>query len=135
VHFSFLGHDTEINDTSAVIVTIPMAFDHPNFIVGESLYDFLCFGIYRGFFALEQLGNDFEETFVAYTDPNWQPMTHGHFWVGLGVDDHKRGLLDFIVDRFGLVAWQDPKEKFERLQATYLQRLDIPTEDEPLAEM
>ena len=127
VHFSFLGNRSEVNDASPVIVTIPMvAFDHPNFIVGENLFDFLCFGMYRGFFALEQLGYNFEETFTAYTDPNWQPSDRRHDWVGLTVDDQKSGLLRILVERFGLVPWREPKTKFDRLQERYLAKLQIP---------
>ena len=126
VHFSFLGNRSEVNDASPVIITIPMAFDHPNFIVGENLFDFLCFGMYRGFFALEQLGDNFEETFAAYTDPNWQPSTRRHDWVGLTVDDRKTGLLRLLIERFGLISWREPKAKFDRLQETYLAELRVP---------
>ena len=129
VHFSFLGQPSEINKESPVIVTIPVAFDHPNFIVGENLFDFLCFGMYRGFFALEQLGNNFEEAFTVYTDPSWQPTENDHYAVGYGVDDHKRAILDLLTERFGLVPWQEPRVKFERLQATYLVRLQVPADE------
>lgn len=129
VHFSFLGDLSEVNDASPVIVTIPMAFDHPNFIVGENLFDFLCFGMHRGFFAIEQLGYNFEETFIAYTDPNWQPSDRRHDWVGLTVDDQKSGLLRLLVERFGLIPWREPKTKFDRLQATYGGTLQISADD------
>jgi hypothetical protein len=129
VHFSFLGELDEIDDASPVIVTIPMAFDHPNFIVGENLYDFLCFGIHRGFFALEQLGYNFEETFTAYTNPMWQPSVHRHDWVGLTVDDHTLNLLRLLIERFGLVPWKNAKIKFEQLQEAYLGKLRVSTED------
>ena len=133
VHFSFLGEVREISDASPVVVTIPSA-DNPNFIVGENLYDFLCFGMFRGFFALEQLGYRFEETFTAYTDPNWQPSESRHEWVGLSNDDRKQGLLRLLAKRFGLVPWRDPTTKFERLQQTYLRQLIVPDLDDYLAD-
>jgi hypothetical protein len=128
VHFSFLGEPDEIDETSAIIVTIPGVFDHPNFIVGESLFEFLCFGMYRGFFAIEQLGYRFEEAFRAYTDPNWQPSEDRHHWVGYGVDDRKRAILNLLIEKLQLAPWQQPLKKFHRLQEEYLGRLIIPPE-------
>jgi hypothetical protein len=128
VHFSFLGQADEINEASPVIVTIPEAFDHPNFIVGESLFDFLCFGMFRGYFAIEQLGNTFEEAFAVYTDASWQPSERRHFWVGYGVDDRQRAILDLLIERFHLVPWEEPRAKFDRLQTTYLDKLQIPSD-------
>jgi hypothetical protein len=129
VHFSFLGRPDEISEASPVIATIPMAFANPNFILGENLFDFLCFGMYRGFFALEQLGYNFEEAFTAYTDPSWQSTEDDHFAVGYGVDDRKRAILDLLIERFRLDPWQEPRAKFDRLQSTYLSTLQIPPDN------
>jgi hypothetical protein len=82
--------------------------------------------MHRGFFAIEQLGYNFVETFTAYTDSNWQPSHRRHDSVGLTVDDHKSGLLRLLIERFGLIPWREPKTKFDRLQERYFATLQIP---------
>jgi hypothetical protein len=128
VHFSLVSEANEITENSPIVVTIPQAFDHPNFIVGETLYDFLCFGIYRGFFALEQLGYNLDEAFSVYADPSWLPSEHRHFRVGYGVDERQRDILNLLIERLRLVPWQEPRAKFDRLQETHLSNLEIPPE-------
>jgi hypothetical protein len=51
VHFSFPS-----NQFGPVVMTVPMAFDRPNIVVGADLKDFLSLGCMYGFFVLEQLG-------------------------------------------------------------------------------
>ena len=81
-------------------------------------------------FALEQLGDNFEETFTATQIPSGIRLTIVTIGLVLTVDDHKHGSLRLLVERFGLVPWQEPKRKFERLQAAYIGKLRISTEDE-----
>jgi hypothetical protein len=64
VHFSFLVQDLKVNEKSPIVVTIPAAFGQPNFVGGESLFDFLCLGYHRGYFALETLPS--ERCFEAF---------------------------------------------------------------------
>jgi hypothetical protein len=58
VHFGLVAVNGKFGDASPVVMTVPMAGDNPeelNFIVGETLRDFLCLGCERGFFDLEKL--------------------------------------------------------------------------------
>ncbi len=123
VHFSFLESDGSITESSPVVITIPSPNGLPNYIVGENLYDFLCFGIYRGYFALEQLPSD--RLFDAYSSPEWQPETSYDSAVGYGVDQNALQLLGLLRDEFLLVPWREPREKFTRLQETYLPLLEV----------
>lgn len=128
VHFSFVTFDSPVDDNSPVIVTIPGAFGSENLVVGENLYDFLCLGMHRGYFALEQLGYKFEETAEVYSNPTWGPTTKHHKWVGYGVDDHQRALLDFLTHEFELVPWKNVEAKLATLAEKYKKLLTMPDE-------
>ncbi|WP_426336471.1 hypothetical protein ACN9MY_28335 [Pseudoduganella sp. R-31] len=60
VHFS-------VPDGAAgpVIMTVPMAFDNPNFVVGSDIKEFLSLGSAYGYFSLEQLAYNWERTVEA----------------------------------------------------------------------
>jgi hypothetical protein len=45
-----------------VIMTVPMNFGNENMVVGESLFEFLALGCDFGYFGLEQLMYDFNDT-------------------------------------------------------------------------
>lgn len=119
VHFSFLSDVPITHDTPPVIVTIPAAFGSENFVLGENLSDFLCLGMHRGYFALEQLGYNYDETVAVYSDPAWQPKTTHHDWVGYRVDDRKRAILAFLSQKLALVPWGNVKEKLAMLTTRY----------------
>ncbi len=130
VHFSFLVQDGMITEKSPIVVTIPEPSDNPNFVGGESLFDFLCLGYHRGYFALETASSD--RFFEAYSSGKW-PLSEVEGrppdWdaaVGYGVDEHQRKLLDFLIAELGLSPWKDLKRKFERLQKLYMPLLEIP---------
>lgn len=127
-HFSFLLAEASSCDESPVIVTIPEALGSENFVVGENLYDFLCLGMHRGFFALEQLGYRFEECVRVYADPAWRAETQLHHWVGYHVDDGRRAMLAFLSKRFGLLAWKNVEERLADLGSRYRGRLIMPNE-------
>jgi hypothetical protein len=73
VHFGMLSRHGLFADHSPVVMTVPMADENPeqvNFVVSESLHDFLCLGCVHGFFDLEKLAYDwrnelFEELAIA----------------------------------------------------------------------
>ena len=123
VHFSLLMADNQINESSPVVITIPETGQ--SFIVGENLYDFLCVGFYRGYFALEQLAFHPDLTLEAFTNSNWQPTESWHSSVGYDNDDHKKQILAFLIKELGLRPWTGP-ERFALLQKRYAQKLLIP---------
>ena len=55
VHFSFLHLNGKVTEESPVVMTLPMAFDEPNRIVGADLHEFLSLGCVVGYDALEGL--------------------------------------------------------------------------------
>jgi hypothetical protein len=136
VHFSFLVEDGKVTEKSPIVITIPGEFDHPNFIGGESLFDFLCLGYHRGYFAMETVPS--ERFFEAYASDKW-PLNEieGRLpdWdcaVGYGVNEHQRQLLDFLITELGLFPWKDLRRKFQRLQKLYMPLLEIPEGEEDL---
>jgi hypothetical protein len=124
VHFSLLVRDGKVTEASPVVVTIPSPGDQPNYIVGENLHDFLCLGVHRGYFALEQLPSS--RLFEAYGSADWKPGTDADMAVGFGVDPQQRQLLDFLKEELKLEPWKDVRKKFDRLQKTYLPLLEMP---------
>ncbi|HEX7130934.1 MAG TPA: hypothetical protein VF228_00070 [Iamia sp.] len=61
VHFSLVDLGDGPSETSPVVMTVPMALGddlRPNWIVGESLPEFLALGLHGGWFGLEQLAYD-----------------------------------------------------------------------------
>ena len=127
VHFSFLAEKPDIHfDELPVIITIPMAFGNSNFIVGESLHEFLSLGSYRGYFALEQLGHQLQKTLDVYADPEWQAETHSEFWVGFGVSELQAKVLTFLRTELELSQWPHLKTRFFELQEKYSRLLRVP---------
>ena len=124
VHFSLLTHDGCIDSDSPVVMTNPDT-SRSNFVVGENLFDFLCLGYYRGYFALEQLSYDREETLQAYTDPAWQPTRRHHYGAGFVVNEQTDQLLDFFITRLRLHPWTG-HQRFDLLQARYAPLLQLP---------
>ena len=73
VHFGMLSIDGVFGDASPIVMTVPMADKDPmncNFIVGETLHDFLCLGCVHGFFSLEKLAYPWKtELFTEHERP------------------------------------------------------------------
>jgi hypothetical protein len=114
VHFSLLVRHGAVRESSPVVVTVPGGF-HQNLVAGESLFDFLCLGVHRGFFALEQLGYDPEFTLEVFTNPDWKPTDSWHHSVGYVPRHEERQLL---ADELGLRPWPSP-DRFAVLQERY----------------
>jgi hypothetical protein len=133
VHFSFLVDEGKITEHSPIVITIPSPGDQPNYIGGASLFDFLCLGFHRGYFALETANTN--RFFEAYSSGKWplsQVEGRPPDWdwaVGYGVNEHQRQLLDFLIAELGLSPWNDLRRKFQQLQKRYLPLLKMP-EDE-----
>jgi hypothetical protein len=126
-HFSLLVRDARIDDQSPVVMTNPA--DGDNFIVGESLFDFLCLGYYRGYFGLQQLSYHREETLKVYTNAAWQPSEKRHHSAGFVHDHCGQQMLALLVARLNLRPWPDAR-RFESLQEQYMPLLDLPPTNE-----
>ena len=133
VHFGFIVRDDKIAEDSPVIVTVPGNFEGPEFanhVVADSLRNFLRFGLYRGYFALEQLAYRRDLTLEAYSSPDWQPTEDWHYSVGYYLDQDEQRVRDFLVERFNLTPLSYTVPEFDALQDKYKPLLDYPADDE-----
>lgn len=126
VHFSFLLMGNTIRESCPVVITVPCMVS--SFVVGESLFDFLCLGAHRGYFALEQLAYEMELTLEVFTDPDWQPTKPWHDSVGLVLNEEKQRLLAFLRSELGLRPWSNVA-RFTELQERYAGSLELPSEE------
>lgn len=95
VHFSFpLGSV----GAGPIIMTVPMAFEQPNVVVGEDLEEFLCLGSKFGYFSLEQLAYDFAGTSEAIQSA-----------------DSQSPALASLSRRFELAPWPDVRTRLMEL--------------------
>jgi len=126
VHFSFLVQDDLIRDSSPIVVTIP-AMGGQSFVVGDNLFDFLCLGVHRGFFALEQLAYHQELTLAVFTRLEWEPTESWHRAVGFLPSKEDSRLLAFLKSELGLRPWSDAA-RFQGLQERRAGSLVLPGE-------
>ena len=105
---------------SPVVVTIPMAFDEPNYIVGESLYDFLCLGCRHGYASIANLHLNLDESLDYFTvaPDDW-------------FDDRAPGILGLLANELALKPWRDVHTHFHDLQSRFMPSLEVATTSEP----
>jgi hypothetical protein len=116
-HFSMLIQDGGVTEQSPVFMTVPP--DGQTLVVGESLFDFLCLGYYRGYFALQELMYKPDLTLEVYTNPDWQPSEKYHYSVGYAYDDEDHGkVLAFLRDKLSLQPWRSVAH-FHELQERF----------------
>jgi len=108
-------------------MTVPDSWGTPNWIVGEDLYDFLCFGYHRGFFCMSQLAFKSDVTLQALTDPSWEPSEGHHYSTGLVLAKDKLPILEFLRLEMSLKPWTDSSH-FAVLQEQYGPRLEFPSD-------
>jgi hypothetical protein len=128
IHFSFLVENGTISPRSPIVVTNP-GYGGISWIVGKNLYDFLCLGYHRGYFALEQLAYQRELTLEVYTNAQWKPTKPDDHSVGYVLSEEQRLVLNALIKRFGLRPWNSP-ETFHRLQDKYMGLLKEPKSEE-----
>ena len=113
VHYNFLCLDDEVTEDAPIVMTVPCAWDDKaNVIVGENLYEFLCLGCQIGYFSLEQLVYQPEETLPALQNP--QPVSER--------DEH---LLALLRNELSLRPWQNVEKRLEELNSKYLPLLKM----------
>lgn len=125
VHFSLMWVDGVVRENSPVMITIPCG--GWNTIVGEDLFDFLCCGAQRGYFALEQLayGSDLVEE--VYTSRDWMPSEDWHYSVDFNTSKRKDLLLSFLKSELGIQPWTD-RERFAKLRDRFQNQIAWPNE-------
>ncbi|MHC4401671.1 MAG: hypothetical protein ACYTG0_18525 [Planctomycetota bacterium] len=117
IHFGSITGELVVDPSSPVVLTIPMAFEAPNYIVGSSLYDFLCLGCRHGYSNLGNLHLDFDGTMEYYQN---EP---GDFF-----DERSPGILQTMSDELSLKPWGDVRGHFLDLQSRFMSLLRLPTE-------
>lgn len=123
VHFSFLLYPTIPTDQSPVVVTIPAGLGGVTYVVGQSLFDFLCLGMLRGFRVFDELAYDQETALIALTDPKWQPT--GRWNSSLRLTRQGEAALRLLTRELGLHAWSNP-DRFHSLQNRFAPFLEYP---------
>lgn len=115
IHFGSITDGNVIDPMAPVVLTIPMAFEAPNYIVGQSLYDFLCLGCRHGYSNLGNLHLNFEATIEHYQNP---PEAF--------YDDRCPAILETMTDELSLATWPDVLAHFLELQSRLLPMLRMP---------
>lgn len=117
-HYSLLIKDGTIDESSPVVLTQPS--EGMNIVVGESLYDFLCFGMHGGYFSLLWKHADpptVEEDGLRF---------HSH------VDDYEQQVIALLARELKLKPWAqaDRTSRFESLQDRFRSQIDAPKNPE-----
>lgn len=123
VHFSLVEVDGVVSENSPVVVSVPANSGDrsgANVIVGDSLINFLRFGLLRGYFAMEQLVYRRELTLKVYSSADWQPTEQDHYSVGYYVDETKRKILELIAQELNVTPLGYSVAEFEALQSKYM---------------
>lgn len=124
VHFSYLKTKSRSPGNSPIVMTNPGGGSGLSYIVGENLWDFLCLGYHRGYFALEQLDYQLELTLEVFTNSRWRSTDKRHDdWVGYLLKPKQRAVLKFAIKRLQLRPWSGP-QRFHELQDRYLPALE-----------
>jgi hypothetical protein len=130
VHYGLLHLNGNISDDSPVVMTVPMNWDNPNLIVGKNLTDFLSLGCQTGYFALEQLVYDKQET-VAWLENPEKTWEKNNLTDASRIEKYrlKQNLLDFLTRKFGLKSWDNIEQRLAQLQQQYLPLLKLPSDN------
>lgn len=116
IHLGSVTNGTVVDPTAPVVVTVPMELETPNFIVGESLYDFLCFGLYAGYGGLANLHIDIDGTLGRIAMPSLDEF-----------DERVPKILDLLANEFALQPWGNAAARFADLQRRFMQSLQLPS--------
>ena len=114
VHFSFL--DGENYGTNPIVMTVPMS-DTYNTVVAEDLREFFSIGYYVGWFALEQLVYDPEETVEYYSKPDDD----------MGADEIR--FLELIRSQLNIQPLPLSLQRLEELKQQYFHLIEITDPD------
>ncbi len=122
VHFGLLDPAEPPDGCSPVVMTVPMAygmFGSQNVILGRNLLDFLALGCVSGFFALEQLAYEREDTIAALEggDPSV-----------FGISDSAEKWLVGLREHLSLTPWLEVDNRLAMLQNDLAHRIQYSDE-------
>jgi len=113
VHYNLLCEKGAVPDDAPIVMTVPCAEDdNANIIVGENLFEFLCLGCRFGYFGLEDLAYDPEETIEQLQNP---PAANER-------DDR---LLAILRNEFSLRPWANVEGRLAELREKYHPLLEM----------
>lgn len=115
VHYGLLAENGKFTDSSPVVMTVPMC-DTPNMILGANLLEFLALGCRFGYFSLEQLIYEPEETLQELEQ----------FTIHEEMNADERALLQLLTEEFQLSPWLNPRQRLTELQAMFISSLQLP---------
>jgi len=115
VHYSYLDLPNLNGESGPIVMTLP-ANDQLNYVVAETLDEFLGLGFYAGWFALEQ---------IAY-DPDWA-LEHFSSPDDEG-DETQQERLKFLQDVLGIRHVPLDLERIDALTGKYADYLQVPLE-------
>jgi hypothetical protein len=129
VHFCLLEVAGQLTEESPVVMVVPCNPDEPRLVVGDTLRDFLALGCTIGYFFLEQLVYDFDETigylfdynaFMRYNYPGGKPPKED-------LEDlaAHQALLAALSREFGLGPWLNARAKFDALQKKWSSQIKL----------
>ena len=123
VHFSLVQINGTVTEESPVVMTVPANSGEPqdaNAIVGNSLINFLRFGLLRGYFAMEQLVYQRDLTLKVYSSAEWEPTEQAHYSVGFGVDESKKQVMELVAKALNVTPLSYTSQECETLQKQYM---------------
>jgi hypothetical protein len=112
VHFGIINGKNLKGNIGPIVMTVPMA-QRNNVVVAEDLEEFFSIGYYVGWFALEQIVYDLEDTIAYFSKPDEEM--------------EKKGLLFLEIIRKELTFNHIPlsKQRLNELERKYFDRLEI----------
>lgn len=116
VHYSFLNLDN--SSIKPVVMTVPMA-DRHNIILGESLSEFMRLGARYGYFSLEQLAYDRQETINELNDSFLRNTA-----------EMEEKVLVNLIKEFDLTPWENVSVRLDELERHYSAQIILPDFDE-----
>ncbi|MEV4642142.1 hypothetical protein AB0J80_32815 [Actinoplanes sp. NPDC049548] len=111
VHFSALV--TGSGGSAPIVMTVPMAFDTPNHVLGSDLREFLALGRARGYFGLERLAYQWERPeAIAQLQADYEPT-----------GSRQAEMLQLLIEEFDLQPWRDVGERLDELASAHSAQL------------
>jgi len=108
IHFCSITDEPEVDPMAPVVMCIPMALEIPNFVVGETLHDFLCLGCRHGYSSLGSLHLNPEEVIRYYESPPERFF-----------DERSESMLQTLSAELSLEPWTDFRGRLEELESKY----------------
>lgn len=117
VHYSLLHINGKATESSPIIMTVPMAFESPNHVVGEDLLEFLCLGCRFGYSGIEGLAyEDRRDEAIAALERDQDPEDS---W------PEQADTLCRMRSRLGLRPWTDVRSRLHELHRLYFHELKV----------